>query len=115
MKRVKVLTNQSIFDLALQEYGSIEGVIPLMLDNISLIPDLNSGIEAGELVFIKSTVLDENIVAQLKIIARARPEATNAHLATWPPYEPPQLEHLILTESGEPILTETQLPLQTEF
>lgn len=53
MKTVAIQDGQTIYDLALQEYGCIEGVMLLMEDNSDLVPDLNADPVAGSLFQIR--------------------------------------------------------------
>jgi hypothetical protein len=46
MKVVRVLKNQSLFDLSIQSYGSIEAVIDMALENdLSVTDELETGAE----------------------------------------------------------------------
>lgn len=46
MSKVKVISNQNLLDIALQEYGSVEGVINLVVaNNRSITDDLFAGDE----------------------------------------------------------------------
>jgi len=65
MATKKIITstyNQTIFDLALQEYGSVEGVISIIQENNleSVNEDINSG---DEFVIIASAVINKDVVA----------------------------------------------------
>jgi len=53
---------QSVFDLAIQEYGSIEGVFELMAANPSL--ELDSDIESGSIVKLEGDVSSYPVVEQ---------------------------------------------------
>jgi len=46
MKRIKVLNNQSLFDIAIQEYGTVEAVFDLAMANgLGITDELNAGQE----------------------------------------------------------------------
>lgn len=58
---------QSLWDLSLQYYGSIEGVYQLWEDNASVIDDLNSDVQPGEKLLIDETkIIKPEIVAYYK-------------------------------------------------
>lgn len=57
MKRILVGNNQSIWDIAVQEYGSVEGVKQLILDN-PIKCDFEKSIAAGtELIITKEPIV----------------------------------------------------------
>lgn len=54
MRKVVVLENQNIFDIATQEYGGVEGVFWIMTDNN--IPDLDQEMATGTELYIREGV-----------------------------------------------------------
>ena len=52
-KEVKVQFDQHVFDLAIQEYGGIEGVFDLIEDNQDVIDGMDAVLELGTVVNIK--------------------------------------------------------------
>lgn len=59
-----VSEGQNIYDVAIQEYGDTEGVYLLLEDNPTL--SLDSVLNAGQLLTIKSAPLNMSIVAYFK-------------------------------------------------
>jgi len=59
MKSVQVKDQQTVFDIAVQEYGSIEGVFDLLDGNDNL--ELDSDIVSGTMLKT-GTVIDQSIV-----------------------------------------------------
>ncbi|GAB6119733.1 hypothetical protein [Dysgonomonas termitidis] len=66
MGKYTVTTGQNLFDVALHIYGSIEGIIDLMMNNpeLSLAGTLKSG---DELLFSDDYIIDANVVAYNKM------------------------------------------------
>ncbi len=65
MSNIIVLNGQSLFDIALQEYGSIEAVFQLADDNgITNITD--SLIPGTELIIDENMIIDKNVVNYYK-------------------------------------------------
>lgn len=62
MGRYRVIAGQNIFDVALHLYGSIEGIVDLMMNNpdLSLATVLTVG---QELVYTDDFVIDADVVA----------------------------------------------------
>lgn len=60
---VKVRQGQSIFDIALQYYGSIEAVQWLITDNNI---DLNASLEVGRQLTIRNEVYNQAVVDYFK-------------------------------------------------
>lgn len=60
IKQIITGNRQSIFDIALQEYGSIEGVQLLIADNPTI--DINTELQPGTKLLIKSSAIDQGIV-----------------------------------------------------
>ena len=52
---------QTIWDIAIQEHGSIEGVFNLMADNADQIKNLNTKLKAGMILKIKSEPADKSV------------------------------------------------------
>jgi len=61
---VEVQNNQSIWDLALQHYGSMDAVAVLLADNPWM--NFNDNIAAGSKVKISGVVMDLNVTEFLK-------------------------------------------------
>lgn len=59
-KNITVLERQTIWDVAIQEYGSAQAVFQLLIDNNKII-DLNADITAGEALKIKSDAIEVKI------------------------------------------------------
>lgn len=64
---ITCLSRQTLADIALQEYGAIEGLEYLLFDNQSRLPDgLATGLYAGKKLRIrKDSVIDERIYRDL--------------------------------------------------
>lgn len=62
MKIITVQPRQTIFDIALQYYGDIEGVDFLLLDNPNL--SLNSSLEFGQFLKIRNEVKNKTVVKE---------------------------------------------------
>ena len=56
MKTITVQDRQTIWDIAMQEYGSVEGVFELIDDNPGL--TIDSNLTGGQLLKIKSAPVD---------------------------------------------------------
>ncbi|WP_317899417.1 BspA family leucine-rich repeat surface protein [Aurantibacillus circumpalustris] len=66
IRRVPVEEGQSVWDLALQYYGSTEGLLQLAADNVGVI-NLETSPEPGSLILIDdSKVINKDVVALLK-------------------------------------------------
>jgi len=64
MKKIKVLNNQSLFDIAVQEYGTVEAVFELAMANgLGITDELNAG---QELVVPESDFTAPEIVEYYK-------------------------------------------------
>ena len=64
MKKIKVLNNQSLFDIAIQEYGTVEAVFDLAMANgLGITDELNAG---QELAVPDSDFVIPEIVAYYK-------------------------------------------------
>ena len=57
MNNVKTYKDQSVFDIAIQEYGSIEGVFDLLKNNPGL--EFDSDIESGTALNTSGTIIDQ--------------------------------------------------------
>jgi len=73
MGSVIVIEQQSIFDIAIQQYGSVEGVVQLMDDNTNL--TFNSNIIPGQNLIVSDEAIDVDIVnyfrkKQLKVATK---------------------------------------------
>lgn len=60
-RKVTVKSGQSIFDIALQEYGSVEGVYNLMQDNPARIPSLDVDLLPGDVLLIGSDPVQKDV------------------------------------------------------
>jgi hypothetical protein len=58
---MKIEEGQNIIDIAIQEYGSFEAVMQLLLDNPNL-ENINVFLEGEMEILISKTALDENVV-----------------------------------------------------
>jgi hypothetical protein len=66
MGKYKVITGQNLFDLALHIYGSIEGIVDLMMNNTSL--SLADTLKMGdELEFTDDYIINADIVAYYRM------------------------------------------------
>lgn len=63
-RRIKVQNNQTVWDIALQEYGSIDGAWILLRENPSI--DLDVDLIPGTLLLINSGPLNIDVVNYLK-------------------------------------------------
>jgi hypothetical protein len=66
VKTLIVDINQSIWDLAIQHYGSPDGVMQLMLDNPTKIDFQNNITPGTEVLIDESKVLNKQIVDSIK-------------------------------------------------
>lgn len=65
MKFIKTVNNQSIWDIANQEYGSESGVLQLMIDNPSVV-NFNDSIPGGTTLRIdESKIINKTVVEYL--------------------------------------------------
>ena len=61
-KRVTIITQQTLFDIAIQQYGGVDGILLLIEDNPQLALDFNSNIFAGmELKLRDSAAVNEDV------------------------------------------------------
>ncbi|HLP51241.1 MAG TPA: hypothetical protein VK154_10185 [Chitinophagales bacterium] len=63
MPTVRIISEyaQTIYDVAIENYGSAEGVFALMADNPDVIPDLNTTLPPGSKLQIKSPPVNEEM------------------------------------------------------
>ena len=54
-RRVKVLTGQNVYDIALREYGDVSAVVQLMNDNLAKITSLDASLIPGDYLIIDTT------------------------------------------------------------
>jgi len=59
-KTITVLDGQTIWDIAIQHYGSIEGVFQIIKDNEGV--DLKKGVNVGQLIKILAEPINKPIV-----------------------------------------------------
>lgn len=64
MFKITTAENQSIFDIAIQEYGGVEGIFLLMEDNPDVILSFNSELLPGTVLLIRKETTEEEIEAQ---------------------------------------------------
>ena len=64
-KKITAQSGQTIFDIAIQEYGSIEGVLLLIADN-NLPSGLATVLTTGQVLFIKSAPSDAKMLAAIQ-------------------------------------------------
>lgn len=63
MKEIIVKFNQNLTDIAVQYYGSIDGVVNLIEDNNSQITSIDDRIEAGMVLLInEAKIINQGIV-----------------------------------------------------
>lgn len=60
MKKVTVIEGQSIWDISLQQYGSIEGVFQLLMDN-SQFENVNSDIFPGMELLVSESIVNNKV------------------------------------------------------
>lgn len=63
-KTVIVLNKQTIYDIAVQEYGSVEGVIQIIKDNAGV--NLQTGLATGQILKITAAPINKAVVNFLK-------------------------------------------------
>jgi phage tail protein X len=76
LKRVKINNNQSVWDLALQEYGSANGVLQLVIDNPGII-DFENAIPKGVFIWIDQTKIINPVVVQYFDKRKFRPSTAS--------------------------------------
>lgn len=54
-KEVRVLSGQSLYDIALQEYGVVASIFVLFQDNTDVLPYLNYAPSAGTILKVRTT------------------------------------------------------------
>lgn len=59
-KTVIVLNKQTIYDIAVQEYGSVEGVIQIIKDNAGV--NLQTGLATGQILKITAAPINKAVV-----------------------------------------------------
>lgn len=64
MNKVTVKNDQTIYDIAVQEYGSIEGIFWLMEDNPEL--NLQDDLVVGGQLLIRDSVIDPELKSYLQ-------------------------------------------------
>lgn len=65
MRDITVKPNQSLFDIAIQEYGNIEGVFHLVEDNESL-TGITDNVFAGEVLKVRDNAINKRMVEFLR-------------------------------------------------
>lgn len=66
IKYITVLEKQSVWDIAVQEYGSSEGVLQLAIDNPEAINFFDSPVPGTKLLIDTTKILNKDVVALLK-------------------------------------------------
>lgn len=61
MSQTKSYERQTVFDLSLQQYGSIEGAFDLMLENPNAIPSLDAIIAPGSKIKSNAAVINKDV------------------------------------------------------
>lgn len=61
MKQITVENNQSIWDLAIQHYGSVDGIKQLILDNPSKL-NLSDGVVPGTKIIIRDEMIANKVI-----------------------------------------------------
>lgn len=62
MRKIKVQSGQTAWDVALQEYGSFKGFFWLIDDNPSVFNDLNAILNNGTELYIREEFIDKDIL-----------------------------------------------------
>lgn len=62
MRIIEVQHGQSIWDIALQEYGSVEAVFTLISDNPDVLTDLDVDLMPGQKLLIKGEPVNRDVV-----------------------------------------------------
>ena len=59
-----VTDGQTLFDIAIQQYGSLEGIVPLREDNPELIPSIDTRLNPGDDLKIRTEFTELDDTAQ---------------------------------------------------
>lgn len=106
MTKSIVQYGQSLFDLALQHYGSTEGIFLLLTDNPQLVNNWHDNPIPGTEIYIKSAPINERIHQYY----------TTKNIIPASLYTPfLGNDGIIHTEDGIPLLTEDNLDLEVEI
>lgn len=62
METITTYDKQSVFDLALQAYGSIEGAFDIVKDNASLLPTVTSEATAGKKIKVNGLPISKDVI-----------------------------------------------------
>jgi hypothetical protein len=62
MKTIMISEGQNLFDLALQQYGSIEGIFWIIEDNITVVNSIDASLVAGMVLNIRDAVIDSEVI-----------------------------------------------------
>lgn len=62
MKKVVIAQSQTIYDIAIQEYGSVDAVFSLAADNPTVVTNLNDALAPGTTVYIKTPATDPKVL-----------------------------------------------------
>lgn len=68
-KIIRVQVNQSLFDIAIQEYGSAEGVFLIMLANRDVVPNITADIDPGTVLKVWPVKVVRQVVEQTESLA----------------------------------------------
>lgn len=63
-RKIIVLDRQTLWDIAIQEYGTVEAVFDLLSDNPSL--TINTALIAGQQLIISSPVMNQDVYDYFK-------------------------------------------------
>lgn len=105
MKSIVVEDRQSIYDIAIQEYGGVEGVFSLLKDNPGLTDGLNTRLTAGAKLKVKSPAVNVQVLNYYT--------ENGIKPATITEVQELGLDFL-MSEDLKPLLTETQRPIGIE-
>ncbi len=97
VKQISVKPNQTLFDIALKEHGSIESVFDV-LDNNTQLQNLNSTINVSQELNINSKAIPVKEVIDYYDSRNIEPasQEISAHIVTNPPVEPPVIKRLYI-------------------
>lgn len=106
VSKIKVANRQTIWDIALQYYGSPMGVLLLIDDNPGVLQSVDDVLNPGMVLNIKSAVINPALVAAMAD-ANVQP-ATGGDESLF------SNSGYLLTEDLQAILTESQTPIGLE-
>ncbi len=99
MGRYTVVTGQNLYDVALHIYGSVEGIIDLMMNNTSL--SLADTLRAGdELVYTDDYLINADIVAYNRLHGIVPANGERGVYPKYPPQDKPLELEAVLSGTG---------------